>query len=87
MLLVGDAVSNKSRVTSRPRPALLLQVVLASACSGHGYKFASVVGEILAELALDGSTQHDIGFLRLVAGRTGHAEFLQRCSGPSRSSL
>ena len=41
------------------------QVILASPCSGHGYKFCSVVGEILAELASgDGTTQHDIGFLR-----------------------
>ncbi len=46
------------------------QVVLASPCSGHGYKFCSVVGEILADLAIgDGSTRHDIGFLRLHAGR------------------
>ena len=42
------------------------QVVLASPCSGHGYKFCSVVGEILADLARgDGSTRHGIGFLRL----------------------
>ena len=42
------------------------QVVLASPCSGHGYKFCSVVGEILADLATgDGATAHDIGFLRL----------------------
>lgn len=41
-------------------------VVLASPCSGHGYKFASVMGEIIADLATgDGSTRHDIGFLRL----------------------
>jgi sarcosine oxidase len=42
------------------------RVVLASPCSGHGYKFCSVIGEILAELATgDGTTRHDIGFLRL----------------------
>ena len=42
------------------------QVVLASPCSGHGYKFCSVIGEILADLATgDGHTRHDIGFLRL----------------------
>jgi sarcosine oxidase len=42
------------------------QVVLASPCSGHGYKFCSVVGEILADLAMgDGATRHEIGFLRL----------------------
>jgi sarcosine oxidase len=37
------------------------QVVLTSPCSGHGYKFASVVGEILADLIRDGSTRHPIG--------------------------
>lgn len=31
-------------------------IVAASPCSGHGYKFASVIGEILADLALDGGT-------------------------------
>ena len=36
-------------------------VVMASPCSGHGYKFASVIGEILADLAIDGSTRHPIG--------------------------
>ncbi len=42
------------------------QVVIASPCSGHGYKFCSVIGEILADLATgDGVTRHDIGFLRL----------------------
>jgi sarcosine oxidase len=42
------------------------QVVLASPCSGHGYKFCSVMGEILADLASgDGTTRHEIGFLRL----------------------
>jgi sarcosine oxidase len=36
-------------------------VAFASACSGHGFKFAPVVGEILAELALSGSTTMPIG--------------------------
>lgn len=39
--------------------------VFGAGFSGHGFKFCSVVGEILAELALDGETRHDIGFLRL----------------------
>ena len=39
------------------------QVVLASPCSGHGYKFCSVMGEVLADLATAGTTAHDIGFL------------------------
>ncbi len=41
------------------------QVVIASACSGHGFKFCSVVGEILADLTLQGETAHDIGLFRL----------------------
>ena len=48
------------------------QVVLASPCSGHGYKFCSVLGEVLADLATgDGTTRHDIGFLRLERLRAG----------------
>ena len=38
-------------------------VIVASACSGHGFKFASVIGEILADLVLDGETAHPIAFL------------------------
>ncbi len=40
-------------------------VVFAAGFSGHGFKFSSVVGEVLAELALEGRTEHPIGFLRL----------------------
>lgn len=40
-------------------------VILASCCSGHGFKFASVIGEILAQLAIDGRTSHPIDFLGL----------------------
>ncbi|HNP73855.1 MAG TPA: N-methyl-L-tryptophan oxidase [Kouleothrix sp.] len=36
------------------------QVTIASPCSGHGFKFASVMGEILADLAVDGATRHPI---------------------------
>jgi sarcosine oxidase len=35
------------------------QVVVASPCSGHGYKFASVIGEIIAELLTLGESRHD----------------------------
>lgn len=36
------------------------QVILAAGFSGHGYKFCSVVGEILADLAMTGQTAHDL---------------------------
>ena len=35
-------------------------VSLAVGFSGHGFKFSSVVGEILADLAIDGKTRHPI---------------------------
>jgi sarcosine oxidase len=41
------------------------QAVVAAGFSGHGFKFCSVVGEIVAELALAGETRHEIDFLRL----------------------
>ena len=41
------------------------QVSFASACSGHGFKFGSVIGEILADLAERGATRHNIEFFRL----------------------
>jgi sarcosine oxidase len=40
-------------------------VVLASPCSGHGYKFCPVIGEILSDLATTGGTAHDISLFRL----------------------
>ncbi len=38
-------------------------VVFATGFSGHGFKFVSVVGEILADLATKGKTEQPIGFL------------------------
>jgi sarcosine oxidase len=37
------------------------RVTVACGFSGHGFKFVPVVGEILADLALDGATGHPIG--------------------------
>jgi sarcosine oxidase len=44
-------------------------VTPTSPCSGHGFKFAPVIGEILAGLAIDGATGQDISRFRL--GRFG----------------
>jgi sarcosine oxidase len=41
------------------------QISIASPCSGHGFKFASVVGEIMADLADDGATRHPIEMFSL----------------------
>jgi sarcosine oxidase len=40
------------------------QISYAAGFSGHGFKFSSVIGEILADLATEGKTGHPIGFLR-----------------------
>jgi sarcosine oxidase len=50
----------------------LPQVVIGGGFSGHGFKFAPVVGQVLADLALDGDTALPIDFLRLdrFAGKT-----------------
>lgn len=39
------------------------QVVLTAGLSGHGFKFTSVLGQIMADLTLDGSTPLPIAFL------------------------
>jgi sarcosine oxidase len=41
------------------------QVILASPCSGHGYKFASVIGEVLADMAMDRHPRFDLSMFRL----------------------
>ena len=38
-------------------------VAFVAGLSGHGFKFASVLGEVLAELTLDGATRQPVGFL------------------------
>ena len=40
-------------------------VVFGAGFSGHGFKFASVIGEILSQLAIDGKTPHPVDFLRM----------------------
>ncbi|QDK80898.1 N-methyl-L-tryptophan oxidase [Spirosoma sp. KCTC 42546] len=42
-------------------------VLLASACSGHGFKHSAAVGQILAELALQEQTMFDIQAFRLAS--------------------
>ncbi len=44
-------------------PAHEKNVVVAAGFSGHGFKFASAVGEIMADLAMKGNTVLPIGFL------------------------
>jgi sarcosine oxidase len=41
------------------------QVLISSPCSGHGFKFASVIGEIQAELLIEGRTRIDLAPFRI----------------------
>ena len=40
------------------------EIVVASPCSGHGFKFSSVIGEILADLVCKGSTPLDLSLFK-----------------------
>jgi sarcosine oxidase len=41
--------------------------IVVSACSGHGFKFAPTIGEIVSDLLVEGGTRWDIG--RFALGR------------------
>ena len=45
------------------------EVLVVSACSGHGFKFASAIGAVIAELVRDGTTSADIGLFELARFR------------------
>jgi sarcosine oxidase len=47
------------RLPSDPR------VIVAAGFSGHGFKFCSVIGEIMADLAMKGQTTHDLSLFRI----------------------
>jgi glycine/D-amino acid oxidase-like deaminating enzyme len=40
-------------------------VAIAAGFSGHGFKFCSVVGEIMADLVTQGDTRHNVAAFRL----------------------
>jgi sarcosine oxidase len=43
----------------------LPQVLIVSACSGHGFKFSAVMGEIIADLLIDRKSQFDLTPFRI----------------------
>jgi len=50
------------------------RVVVCSPCSGHGFKFVPVIGEIVADLVTKGGTEHDISLFdpgRFAGARQG----------------
>ncbi len=54
------------------------QVIVASPCSGHGFKFASGIGEILADLAQDREPAFDLSMFRLDRFPSAPAPTLRR---------
>lgn len=48
------------------------RMVVVSACSGHGFKFAPVIGDIAADLVCDGGTKRDISHFSGARFATAH---------------
>src|SRR5450759_5241860 len=59
---------------------LLPQVLIASPCSGHGFKFASAIGELQADLLTTGRSRFDLSPFRIGRWPTNQHQ-------PNRSSL
>lgn len=41
------------------------QVVIGSSCSGHGFKFSSAIGEVLADMATEVPLRFDLSLFRV----------------------
>ncbi len=54
------------------------RILIASPCSGHGFKFSNVIGSIAADLVLDGRTSFEIDFLSIDRFSKGTEESGQR---------
>ena len=46
-------------------------VLIVSACSGHGFKFANAIGEVIADLLMDGRSRFDLAPFRLARFAAG----------------
>ena len=71
-------------------PAAGLQVVLCSACSGHGFKLSPAIGLVLADMVRHGRCEDFAGELlthKLDPQRPGHATVLQRFAVAKDASL
>lgn len=41
------------------------QIIIASPCSGHGFKHSAAIGEVLSELAIDGKSHFDLSAFKI----------------------
>ncbi len=57
------------------------QVTVAAGFSGHGFKFTSVLGEILADLIVEGRTKHDIRLFDPGRFAPGHDASVTKTTG------
>ena len=72
-LAAGELLDRKTCIyTNTPDEQFMIgvlpdqpQVSVAAGFSGHGFKFASVIGEIMADLSQNGVTNYDIELFRL----------------------
>jgi sarcosine oxidase len=62
------------------------QIVIASPCSSHGFKFAPVVGQMLADLAVNGTTPYPTDRFRLDRPELGESWNPTRASVLSHQS-
>jgi monomeric sarcosine oxidase len=46
-------------------------IIIGGGFSGHGFKFSTIIGQILSDLAADGTTAHDISLFRLARFEAG----------------
>lgn len=68
--MIGDSSVARTRIclyTMTPDEHFIIdrhpeypQIVIGSPCSGHGFKFSTMIGHILSELAVSGHTDQDI---------------------------
>lgn len=59
----------------------ILQVILCSACSGHGFKLSPAIGLVLADMVRHGSSQEyasELQLHKLDRRRAGHEQVLER---------
>lgn len=61
------------------------QIILCSACSGHGFKMSSGIGRHIASMVVDGEggdqhAENELSLHRINVSRKGHADLILHCA-------